>query len=138
MKSLNRVVALNHFRFVTNRSISITSKSPYHLLNDTSNHAATCNCCNLGGAAALANGKNIFAGNISKKSFTTFDSLTTDDEHIPESIRHLITNNRKWAKVQSEEDPNFLSNLRSPQQPKYLYFGCSDSRVPANEILGLG
>ena len=50
----------------------------------------------------------------------------------------ILENNRKWVKRRSEEDPNFFQNIGGPQHPKYLYVGCSDSRVPANEILGLG
>ena len=40
--------------------------------------------------------------------------------------------------INNDKDPTFFENLGKPQTPKFLYFGCSDSRVPANEILGKG
>lgn len=46
--------------------------------------------------------------------------------------------NRQWVERRKQEDPDFFNKLGETQKPKYLYFGCSDSRVPANEILGLG
>lgn len=75
--------------------------------------------------------------------FSTFDSISADDgvgidSNVNVHVRSLLENNRKWVISSTEKDPNFLNSLRSPQQPQYLYFGCSDSRVPANEILGLG
>lgn len=49
----------------------------------------------------------------------------------------LFENNRKWARRISEEDPTFFKSLSAQQSPRYLWIGCSDSRVPANEIVGL-
>ena len=49
----------------------------------------------------------------------------------------LIENNRKWARSVTENDPNFFTNLAKKQCPEILWIGCSDSRVPANEIVGL-
>ena len=49
----------------------------------------------------------------------------------------LFDNNRAWARRISERDPNFFSSLAAQQSPKYLWIGCADSRVPANEIVGL-
>jgi carbonic anhydrase len=49
----------------------------------------------------------------------------------------LFDNNRTWARRISERDPNFFSSLAAQQSPKYLWIGCADSRVPANEIVGL-
>ena len=49
----------------------------------------------------------------------------------------LFDNNRKWARQISEDDPEFFSSLAAQQSPKYLWIGCADSRVPANEIVGL-
>jgi carbonic anhydrase len=54
--------------------------------------------------------------------------------------RHLIAlfdNNRRWASQRTAEDPRFFSRLLDQQTPEYLWIGCSDSRVPANEIVGL-
>jgi len=52
-------------------------------------------------------------------------------------IEKLFENNRDWARQHSEADPEFFSRLTKLQSPKLLWIGCSDSRVPANEILGL-
>ncbi len=53
------------------------------------------------------------------------------------SLNNLIGNNRKWANDISEKDPDFFPTLAKQQAPEYLWIGCSDSRVPANEIVGL-
>lgn len=53
------------------------------------------------------------------------------------SLQDLIENNRKWSKEISEKDPDFFPTLAKQQSPDYLWIGCSDSRVPANEIVGL-
>ncbi|MGH8031332.1 MAG: carbonate dehydratase [Luteimonas sp.] len=49
----------------------------------------------------------------------------------------LLQNNRDWAERVVREDPGFFDRLSKQQSPKYLWIGCSDSRVPANQILGL-
>lgn len=53
------------------------------------------------------------------------------------AIDHLFKNNRVWAEKIHEEDPNFFQSLSEQQTPEYLWIGCSDSRVPANELLGM-
>ena len=52
-------------------------------------------------------------------------------------IPELFANNRAWAAQMVREDPAFFSRLIAQQAPKYMWIGCSDSRVPANEIVGL-
>src|ERR1700738_3853667 len=49
----------------------------------------------------------------------------------------LLANNRAWAEEQKRRDPAFFERLCAIQKPDYLWIGCSDSRVPANEIVGL-
>jgi carbonic anhydrase len=49
----------------------------------------------------------------------------------------LLRNNRDWAEQVRREDPQFFERLSQQQAPKYLWIGCSDSRVPANQIMGL-
>ena len=49
----------------------------------------------------------------------------------------LFENNRKWASQISQTNPSFFSKLAQQQTPEFLWIGCSDSRVPANEIIGL-
>ncbi len=53
------------------------------------------------------------------------------------SLDGLFSNNRAWANQRVSEDPQYFTRLAALQAPKYLWIGCSDSRVPANEILGL-
>ncbi|HVQ19780.1 MAG TPA: carbonate dehydratase [Terrimicrobiaceae bacterium] len=53
------------------------------------------------------------------------------------SLDHLFESNREWANRMTAADPDFFNRLVGVQSPKYLWIGCSDSRVPANEILGL-
>lgn len=52
-------------------------------------------------------------------------------------LRHLFEKNRLWAERILRQDPHFFSKLSQQQSPDYLWIGCSDSRVPANEIVGL-
>ena len=54
-----------------------------------------------------------------------------------EQLNHLLENNRAWAKSISANDPDFFRKLADQQNPEYLWIGCSDSRVPANQITGL-
>ncbi len=51
-------------------------------------------------------------------------------------LKNLFDSNRKWAEKIRKEDPDFFLNLSKQQSPEYLWVGCSDSRVPANEIIG--
>jgi carbonic anhydrase len=53
------------------------------------------------------------------------------------SLDHLFENNRAWAARMTAHDPQFFARLADQQQPDYLWIGCADSRVPANEIVGL-
>jgi carbonic anhydrase len=52
-------------------------------------------------------------------------------------VTTLLDNNRKWAAQRVKNDPEFFTRLAGQQAPAYLWVGCSDSRVPANEIVGL-
>lgn len=52
-------------------------------------------------------------------------------------IQLLLQNNERWAEQVKAQDPEFFVNLSKLQKPRYLWIGCSDSRVPANEIVGL-
>jgi carbonic anhydrase len=60
---------------------------------------------------------------------------------VPETdntaLDHLFQNNRDWAASMTARDPTFFAKLQAQQTPEYLWIGCSDSRVPANELLGL-
>ncbi len=53
------------------------------------------------------------------------------------AIAELLERNRAWAKAMVADDPAFFTDLAERQSPAYLWIGCSDSRVPANQIMGL-
>ena len=52
-------------------------------------------------------------------------------------LKHLFANNRDWSARHTEADAHFFEHLSEIQRPDYLWIGCADSRVPANEIVGL-
>ena len=52
-------------------------------------------------------------------------------------LNHLFENNRRWVSQMTARDPGFFQKLSRQQTPQYLWIGCADSRVPANEIVGL-
>jgi carbonic anhydrase len=52
-------------------------------------------------------------------------------------LKHLFDNNLAWAAQMRSADPDFFAKLAAQQAPDYLWIGCSDSRVPANQIVGL-
>ena len=56
---------------------------------------------------------------------------------MPHQLASLFDKNRAWADRMTQERPGFFQKLAQQQSPKYLWIGCSDSRVPANEIIGL-
>jgi carbonic anhydrase len=56
---------------------------------------------------------------------------------MPTSIHDLFTHNRAWAAEMERTRPGFFSGLTQQQKPKFMWIGCSDSRVPANQITGL-
>jgi len=53
------------------------------------------------------------------------------------SLNELLVRNRAWSDKEREADPQYFSRLVSQQNPEFLWIGCADSRVPANEIIGL-
>ncbi len=52
-------------------------------------------------------------------------------------LPHLFENNNHWVEESLSKDPSYFQNLAKGQTPKYLWIGCSDSRVPANQVVGL-
>ncbi len=56
---------------------------------------------------------------------------------MAKQLQHLFDNNAEWAARMEKNRPGFFAHLAKQQSPKYLWIGCSDSRVPANEIVGL-
>ncbi|MEO5569364.1 MAG: carbonate dehydratase [Bacteroidia bacterium] len=55
---------------------------------------------------------------------------------MPDNISRLLKNNKLWVESQLIKDKDFYTNLSNAHQPEYLWIGCSDARVPANEITG--
>jgi carbonic anhydrase len=53
------------------------------------------------------------------------------------SLQHLFQKNRDWARAMEAREPGFFPKLQSQQTPEYLWVGCADSRVPANDLVGL-
>ena len=53
------------------------------------------------------------------------------------TLKHLFDTNKAWAGNIRQQDPQFFQKLSQQQSPEYLWIGCSDSRVPANQIVGL-
>ena len=59
-------------------------------------------------------------------------------EELDEDFKQIKINNERWIERVTSSDPNYLLNLaNAPQKPKYLFVGCSDSRVPVDQIMGL-
>ena len=61
----------------------------------------------------------------------------SDDEKHNDELNHLFDFNVAWAKQMTQVDPDYFEKLSKIQLPEYLWIGCSDSRVPANQIVGL-
>jgi carbonic anhydrase len=58
-------------------------------------------------------------------------------EQLMRTLKHLFDSNRAWSRRIQEQDRDFFVKLSKQQSPAYLWIGCADSRVPANEIVGL-
>ena len=56
---------------------------------------------------------------------------------MSDELQHLFDHNRRWAAQMERDRPGFFSSLLAQQKPQYMWIGCSDSRVPANQITGL-
>jgi carbonic anhydrase len=63
--------------------------------------------------------------------------MNSNAASLPNPLAHLFDNNDKWVTRKLSEDPEYFSRLADQQTPEYLWIGCSDSRVPANQIIGL-
>jgi carbonic anhydrase len=63
--------------------------------------------------------------------------IMSDQLNTNSPLAHLLSNNKAWAESEVARDPDFFNRLAQQASPEYLWIGCSDSRVPANELLGL-
>ncbi|KAI0804263.1 carbonic anhydrase [Xylaria sp. FL0064] len=59
-------------------------------------------------------------------------------KYLQQTHDRVFDHNRAWAAQQKEKDPEFFAKLSAGQSPEYLWIGCSDSRIPAEQISGLG
>ena len=76
---------------------------------------------------------------LGSKDYTHAHSIAVrDGAGISSHLKDILSGNKRWVEEKKAEDPLYFEKLGQPQTPKYLYFGCSDSRVPANQILGMG
>jgi carbonic anhydrase len=65
------------------------------------------------------------------------DIMPNDAPVVSSSLQYLIDANHAWARRVERDHPGFFAGLAHQQAPKYLWIGCSDSRVPANQVIGL-
>jgi carbonic anhydrase len=56
---------------------------------------------------------------------------------MKQGLKAILRHNREWAQSMIKDEPDYFEKLVDIQKPKYLWIGCADSRVPANEIVGL-
>jgi carbonic anhydrase len=70
-------------------------------------------------------------------SWSQLNTNGTERPKAMDALKFLFANNKAWAAEKNTNSPGFFANLSKLQAPDYLWIGCSDSRVPANEIVGL-
>ena len=63
--------------------------------------------------------------------------MTEPEKKTVDTLQNLFESNRRWAAQKVVRNPGFFSRLLAQQNPEYMWIGCSDSRVPANQITGL-
>ena len=63
---------------------------------------------------------------------------SSSEQSTTSGIQDILANNRQWVATKNAEDPEFFKRLANGQKPRYLFIGCSDSRVPASGITGTG
>ena len=80
-------------------------------------------------------GRNAMTDDIQADQSTSVEPIS--DEPISDELSGLLEKNRQWASSVVAEQPDFFTALAQQQAPRFLWVGCSDSRVPANQILGL-
>ncbi len=74
---------------------------------------------------------------MAAKRFVGDNNAMQRSQPYAAELAHLFDNNRSWAAGKTRHDPDFFRRLVAQQAPEFLWIGCSDSRVPANEIIGL-
>lgn len=107
----------------------------------SSSNGSGCSCCGmLFCNQILQNRRFVNSTNTFNSKAMTRHTMSTSSKKPSTDIyvEKILEGNKKWVAESLNDDPDFFNKLGQVQKPKFLYFGCSDSRVPANEILGLG
>lgn len=73
---------------------------------------------------------------VPARAFLYYSFHYSNQEIMIRAYNQLFENNKKWAEETTKENPEFFANLAKGQSPKFLWIGCSDSRVPANQLTG--
>lgn len=107
--SFNRVLFLFH-----SRTVSSTSTG-----------------CRCGGAYCVRSART------SQQHLTKCNLSSFSDGNNDSNVQQLLINNRNWVREKKQTDPHFFTKLGVIHNPKYLYIGCSDCRLPVHQILGL-
>lgn len=80
-------------------------------------------------SSSSSSGNNYFSPNMAPSDIS---------KYLQETHDRVFEHNRSWAAEQRQKDPEFFTKLSAGQSPEYLWIGCSDSRIPAEQISGLG
>ena len=92
-------------------------------------------------ASSLSTPSRLFPKDVSRltsdEDSPYWQALSLKGENRMRILPELIENNRRWARNMVDSDENFFARLADHQNPDFLWIGCSDSRVPANQIVGL-
>eukprot|EP01035_Chromulina_nebulosa_P023204 gene23204-30078_t len=115
-KSLSAIksVSLNRVFVFHSRTVSFTSSTG----------------CRCGGAYCIRSART--SQHLTKCNLSSFSDGNNDS-----NVQQLLINNRNWVRDKKKTDPHFFTKLGVIHNPKYLYIGCSDSRLPVHQILGL-
>ncbi|KAI1643126.1 carbonic anhydrase [Daldinia loculata] len=93
--------------------------------------------------------RTLYSGSFQRiRNFPRYSTVSTDGWHamsqaeiskyLKQTHDRVFEHNRAWAEEQRKRDPEFFDKLSAGQTPEYLWIGCSDSRIPAEQITGLG
>lgn len=91
----------------------------------------------IGNGATVSIGPGSTWSGLDNRGEFRLASVNTNGGAEVTMLDQLKENNRAWSEGKLAVDPNFFKRLEAQQKPEYLWIGCSDSRVPANEIVGL-
>ena len=117
------------------KSLSKITVSPLKLARSQVKAFSTLPPCQCGKALCICESAKKVTRIRKLGSYVNNSKYSTDKM---DPIEKILQNNREWVAQIHKDDPNYLNHAGAVHKPQYLYFGCSDARVPANLILGLG